>query len=44
VPKVVILQGHRELDGKTVVQFDGLLTANRFEVTYADLSDPDYTP
>ena len=44
VPKVVILQGHGELDGNTVEHFDGLLTANRFEVIYADLSSPEYTP
>ena len=44
VPKVVIVQGHGELDGDTVQHFDGLLTANRFDVTYADLADPAYTP
>ena len=44
VPKVVIVQGHGELDGETVAHFDGLLTANRFEVTYADLADPEYIP
>ena len=44
VPKVVIVQGHGELDGETVTHFDGLLTANRFEVTYADLTGSDYTP
>ena len=44
VPKVVIIQGHGELDGETVAHFDGLLTANRFEVVYADLTSPDYTP
>lgn len=44
VPKVVIVQGHGELDGETVKHFEGLLTANRFEVIYADTSDPEYTP
>ena len=44
VPKVAIVQGHGELDGDTVRHFDGLLTANRFEVIYADLADPGYTP
>lgn len=44
VPKVVIVQGHGELDGETVQHFDGLLTANRFEVEYADLTDPEYIP
>ena len=43
VPKVVIVQGHGELDGETVTHFDGLLTANRFEVAYADLADPEFT-
>ena len=37
-------QGHGELDGDTVQHFDGLLTANRFEVAYADLSDPANAP
>lgn len=44
VPKVIIVQGHGELDGDTVQHFDGLLTANRFEVAYADLSDPASAP
>ena len=44
VPKVEIVQGHGELDGETVQHFDGLLTANRFEVVYVDLTDPDYSP
>ena len=44
VPKVIIVQGHGELDGDTVQHFDGLLTANRFEVAYADLSDPANAP
>ncbi len=44
VPKVMIMQGHGELDGETLQHFDGLLTANRFEVAYADLTDPGYTP
>ena len=44
VPKAVIIQGHGELDGDTVEHFDGLLTANRFEVVYANLADPDYVP
>ena len=40
VPRVVIVQGHGELDGETLEHFDGLLTANRFEVVYMDLTDP----
>jgi len=44
VPRIVIVQGHGEMDGETLQHFDGLLTANRFEVTYCDLTDPDYTP
>ena len=39
VPQVMIVQGHGELDGETVTHLDGLLTANRFEVAYADLAD-----
>ncbi len=44
IPRVAIIQGHGELDGNTVAHFDGLLTANRFEVVYVDLADPEYTP
>ena len=44
VPKVVILQGHGELDGETLANFDGLLTANQYEVMYAKLNDGSYTP
>ena len=40
VPKVVILQGHGELDSTAAAHFEGLLTANRFEVAYADPADP----
>ena len=44
VSRIVIVQGHGELDGETVTHFDGLLAANRFEIAYADLTDPDYVP
>ena len=44
VSKIVIMQGHGELDGETLKHFEGLLTANRFEVAYADLSESGYTP
>ena len=40
VPRVAIVQGHGELDGETLTHFDGLLTVNRFEVVYLDLTDP----
>ncbi len=43
-PKIVIVQGHGELAGDALTHFDGLLSANRFEVIYADLSRADYTP
>ncbi len=43
-PKIVIVQGHGELAGDALTHFDGLLTANRFEVIYADLGRADYTP
>ena len=44
VKKIVIVQGHGELDGETVAHFDGLLSANRFEIAYTDLTDPEYIP
>ena len=44
VSKIVIMQGHGELDGDTLQHFEGLLAANRFEVEYADLSNSGYTP
>ncbi len=44
VPRVVILQGHGELDGNTLSAFDTLLTDNHYEVVYQDLSDAAYTP
>ena len=43
-PKIVIVQGHGELAGDALTHFDGLLSANRFEVIYADLGRADYTP
>ena len=44
VPKTVILQGHGELDGETLADFDGLLEANQYEVSYASLADGSFTP
>ena len=44
VPKAVIIQGHGEMDGETLANFEGLLKANQYEVTYADLNDANYTP
>lgn len=44
VPRVVILQGHGELDGEALKAFDDLMTGNRYEVVYEDLMDPDYIP
>ena len=44
IPQAVIIQGHGEMDGETLSAFDGLLTANQYEVSYADLTDAGYTP
>ena len=44
IPRVVILQGHGELDGETLSAFDALLTDNHYEVVYQTLSDAEYTP
>ena len=44
VPRVVIMQGHGERDADVLATFENLLTLNHYEVTYRDLSDPEYTP
>ncbi len=38
IPQVVILQGHGELDGNALADFDKMLTDNQYEVVYADLT------
>ena len=44
VPQVVIMQGHGERDGDVLASFETLLTLNHYEVTFRDLSDPEYAP
>ena len=45
VPQVVILYGFREdMDRNTALYFENFLTYNRYEVTYRQLDDPDFTP
>lgn len=44
IPKVVILQGHGELDGEKTAAFANLLTSNQYEVISADLSENGYEP
>lgn len=44
IPRIVILQGHGELDGETVKAFDDLMTENQYEVVYRELADTEYTP
>ena len=44
VPQAVILQGHGELDGQATEAFASLLTANRYEVTWAELTDSTWEP
>ena len=44
IPRIVILQGHGELDGETLSAFDTLMTDNHYEVVYRNLADTDYTP
>ena len=44
IPQAVIVQGHGEMDGETLKHFEGLLTANQYEVAYVDLSDAAYVP
>ena len=44
IPRIVILQGHGELDGETLSAFDTLMTDNHYEVVYRNLADAEYTP
>ncbi len=44
IPRVVIMQGHGELDGETLSAFDALLSDNYYEVDYQELSDATYVP
>ena len=44
IPRIVIVQGHGELDGETLASFDALMTDHHDEVVYQNLADADYTP
>ena len=44
IPRVVVAQGHGELDGDTLQYFQGLLEANQYEVVFEDLSKASYVP
>ncbi len=44
LPRIVILQGHGELDGETLSAFEILMTENRYEVIWRDLASSEYTP
>ena len=44
IPRIVIVQGHGELDGETLSDFDTLLTDNHYEVVYEDLTRSEYVP
>ncbi len=44
IPRIVILQGHGELDGETVRAFDEIMTENQYEVIYRSLADTEYIP
>ncbi len=44
IPRVVIVQGHGELDEETLKSFVNFLALNRYEVVYQDLTDAAYTP
>ena len=44
IPRIVILQGHGELDGETLSAFVSMMSGNHYEVVYRRLADADYTP
>ena len=44
IPRAVIVQGHGEMDGTALADFEGLLKANQYEVSYAETADATYTP
>ena len=44
IPRVVVAQGHGELDSETLQYFQGLLEANQYEVVYEDLTSAVYNP
>ncbi len=44
VPKVVILQGHGEMDSETLQYFQGLLEANQYDVVFEDMTAASFAP
>ncbi|MBQ3279115.1 MAG: Gldg family protein [Clostridia bacterium] len=44
IPKIIIMQGHGELDGEKTAAFASLLENNQYEVAYADLGDSSFEP
>ena len=44
IPRVVIVQGHGELDAESLSAFDTLLADHHYETVYQDLSDADCVP
>ena len=44
IPRIVILQGHGEMDGESLAAFQTMMTDNHYEVVYQELSDSRYTP
>lgn len=44
IPRIVILQGHGELDGTTLNAFESLMTNNHYEVIYRRLADAEFEP
>ena len=43
IPRVIMVQGHGELDMTTAAALGDLLTANHYDVVWMELSDPDLT-
>jgi len=44
IPRIVVSQGHGELDGETLLTFERLMSDNHYEVVYRRLSDAEYQP
>lgn len=44
IPRIVIVQGHGELDAETLGAFEKLTTSNHYEVVYQNLADANFEP
>ena len=44
IPRVIIIQGHGELDRESSEAFEEFLTNNGYSVSYQELDDPEYIP